>query len=238
MNHTTLIFTVFSFLVSILIFAIWSNTHVFAQQLPPASSSTRPTVAGSSSSSSFNTTTKISPEIKAKMCNPSNPSLKVVNTTESRICGITKTVKPPLLSSSAAPPPTSAVSSPPPQTTTQPAIASVATPPKQQQQITTTTNNNTVSRSTGSATGAIIAPVSNPSNKSLSMSSPSTIAPQVKAVNQQQQQQPPIRGINSTAGQNYTFAATSPLVSSDKLLYLGYHGGDHTQTKDDSRSKH
>src|SRR5919197_2086666 len=101
MNHTTLIFTVFSFLVSILIFAIWSNTHVFAQQLPPASSSTRPTVAGSSSSSSLNTTTKISPEIKAKMCNPSNPSLKVVNTTESRICGITKTVKPPLLSSSA-----------------------------------------------------------------------------------------------------------------------------------------
>ena len=30
------------------------------------------------------------------MCNPSNPDLKVVNTTEARICGISKTVKPPL----------------------------------------------------------------------------------------------------------------------------------------------
>src|SRR5919199_933808 len=123
MNHTTLIFIVFSFLVSILVFAIWSNTHVFAQQLPPPSSSPRPAAASSTSNSLSDTI--ISPELKAKMCNPSNPSLKVVNTTESKICGIPKTVKPPLLSSSATPPPTSAVSSssPLPQQTTKPTTA-------------------------------------------------------------------------------------------------------------------
>jgi hypothetical protein len=88
----------------------------------------------------------------------------------------------------------------------------------------------------------------------------------VKAVNQQQQQQqqqPPIRGINSTiaaainstappppiilingttpingtAGQNYTFAATSPVVSSDKLLYLGYHGNSDSKHDDSRDSK-
>src|ERR671930_1943853 len=136
MNHTTLIFIVFSFLVSILVFAIWSNTHVFAQQLPPSSSSSPRPAAASSTSNSLSTTT-ISPGLKAKMCNPGNPSLRVVNTTESKICGIPKTVKPPLLSSSATPPPTSAVlSSPLPQQTTKPTTtaASVAALPKQQKQ--------------------------------------------------------------------------------------------------------
>jgi hypothetical protein len=31
---------------------------------------------------------QISPEEKAKMCNPDNPSLNFVNSTESEICGI------------------------------------------------------------------------------------------------------------------------------------------------------
>ncbi len=31
---------------------------------------------------------QISPEEKAKMCNPDNPSLNFVNSTESKICGI------------------------------------------------------------------------------------------------------------------------------------------------------
>jgi hypothetical protein len=39
-------------------------------------------------------TTSLTPEQKAAICNPSNPKLKVVNTTESHICGIPKTVKP------------------------------------------------------------------------------------------------------------------------------------------------
>jgi hypothetical protein len=97
-----------------------------------------------------------------------------------------------------------------------------------------------------------MAPVSNPNNRSLLSSSPSPIAPQVKAISQQQQQPQtqtqPVIGINSTAGQNYTaingttgqnytFAATSPVVSSDKLLYLGYHGNGGSKDKDSSDAK-
>ena len=45
--------------------------------------------AASSSSSS-----SLTPQQRAAMCDPNSPSLKVVNTTESRICGIPKTVQP------------------------------------------------------------------------------------------------------------------------------------------------
>ncbi|MFL6377606.1 MAG: hypothetical protein ACJ72R_09120, partial [Nitrososphaeraceae archaeon] len=250
MSHTRLIFTVFPLLVGTLVFAIWSNSYVFAQQLIDraydisSSPSSSPAADGSSSLSS----TTISSEIKAKMCDPSNPSLKVVNTTESTICGIPKTVKPPSLSA-AMPPPTSAVissSSPPQQTTTTKPTATAgsvaALPKQQQQQIATTSNNTAISQSTGGATGATIATVSNPSNTSLS--SPPTIAPQVNAISQQQPQ--PVTAINgtaainSTAGQNYPFATTTQAVASGKLMYLGYHGGgDDTPTTDgDSILKH
>jgi hypothetical protein len=40
------------------------------------------------------------------------------------------------------------------------------------------------------------------------------LAPQVNSISQEQ----PVTGINCTAGQNYTFAATSPVVASGKLL--------------------
>ena len=81
-NNSKLLFIIFP----VIVFAIWSNnTYSYAQQSSPPSAS-----VGSSPS------TTISPEIKAKMCNPNNPALKVVNTTEARICGISKTVKPPL----------------------------------------------------------------------------------------------------------------------------------------------
>ena len=43
--------------------------------------------------------TSLTPEQKAAICNPSNPKLKVVNTTESKICGLPVTVPPPLKSS-------------------------------------------------------------------------------------------------------------------------------------------
>ena len=36
---------------------------------------------------------QISPEQKAKMCNPNNPKLNFVNSTESKICGIPESVK-------------------------------------------------------------------------------------------------------------------------------------------------
>src|SRR5215212_11235493 len=180
MNHATLIFTVFSSLVGILVFAIWSNTHVFAQQSPSLSSS--PVQAAGSGTSSGGT---MSPELKAKMCDPSSPSLKVVNTTEARICGIPKTVKPALASSSAMPP-TSAVSSSPAQQTTTTKSTTVATntatPPKQQQVKTSNNNTNAISRSTNSVAGTTIAPVSHPTTNA-----PSTIAPQVNGINNQQQ---------------------------------------------------
>jgi hypothetical protein len=37
--------------------------------------------------------TTISPELKAKMCDPSNPKLKFVNATESEVCGLPKSIK-------------------------------------------------------------------------------------------------------------------------------------------------
>src|SRR5919202_2197118 len=138
MNHTTFILTVFSFLVGILVFAIWSNTHVFAQQLPSSLSSSQPAQATGNRSSSSSSSNPISPGLKAKMCDPTNPSLKVVNTTEARICGIPKTVKPSLLSSAATPLSTSALSSsssPTQQTTT--SATNAATPTPKQQQIVT-----------------------------------------------------------------------------------------------------
>ncbi|MFL6413066.1 MAG: hypothetical protein ACJ71K_17725 [Nitrososphaeraceae archaeon] len=100
-NYSRLLFTIFSAVGGILVFAIWSNIHAYAQQssLPPSTASSPSTM--------------ISPEIKAKMCDPSNPSLKVVNTTEARICGIPKTVKPPLLSSAAPQTMTSSLSAAP-----------------------------------------------------------------------------------------------------------------------------
>jgi hypothetical protein len=36
----------------------------------------------------------LTPEQVAAICNPNNPKLKVVNTTESKICGIPVTIKP------------------------------------------------------------------------------------------------------------------------------------------------
>jgi hypothetical protein len=177
------IFNVVAITIMFVFATVFSASIIYAQQ-----SSSPP--AGSSLSS-----TTISPELKAKMCDPSNPSLKVVNTTESTICSIPKTVKPPSLST--AIPPTSVVSS----TTQQ------------------TTKSTTV-------------PVNNPSSRSLSSS---TIAPQVNAINQQSRQQThqPVTISNGTAGQNSTFASISPVATSGKLMYLGYHGAN-----DDSSSKH
>jgi hypothetical protein len=217
MNNPYLVFAVFSVLVSVLLFGIWSNIHVYAQQ---QSSSSQP------ASSSFSTRT-ISPELKAKVCDPGNPSLKVVNTTESRICGIPKTVKPPSLAA-ATQPTTSAVSSSKQQlTTTAPRSVANISASKQQQQITTTNDNNALVRSTSAATkGLTIAPASNLSNKSLS--SQSIIAPQINAIDKlgQGQQQPQLLPIsNSTELQNYTFASISPFTDPGKLMYLGFHGG-------------
>jgi hypothetical protein len=171
------------------------------------------------------------------MCDPSNPSLKVVNTTEARVCGIPKTVKPPLTSTT--PQTTPVVSSLAQQTaTTAKPTATNITAQKQQQ----TASTKAISPSSGYLTWTTIASLINPHNTS---SPSSAIAPQLKAVNQQQQLLPiiPIAAINSTAGangttaQNYTFAATSPIASSDKLMYLGYNGNTKS-SHGNSDSKH
>src|ERR687883_263775 len=197
MSNTSSIFTVFSVLVGLLLFSIWSNVPANAQQsltsLPSASPSS----------------TTISSELKARMCDPANPSLKVVNTTESRICGIPKSVK--NTTTTAATPTTSVVSA------LQPAAA-VAAP--KHQKMTASNNSNTITSTVnqlpkqtgkttvaGKGTTATLAPVKNVSNKSLSLpSSQSSIAPQVNAINRKQQQQQqqllPTVG-NVTAGQNH-----------------------------------
>jgi hypothetical protein len=219
MNNIISIFTLFSLLVGIMLFVLWSNIHVYAQQ--------------PSSVTSAGVSTSISEELKAKMCDPSNPDLKVVNTTEARICGIAKTEKPGLASAVSTSQSTSAESSSSPtqQTvTTKPTTATTA-PPKQQQ----IANTNNIPRSSGS--GTPIAPLSHSTS-----ASPSGIAPQVEVV--KQQQRPPITlinnttGMNNTAGQNYTFAAISPAATSGQVLYLGYHGVVTNPTQGNSGSKH
>ena len=54
---------------------------------------------------------QISPEEKAKMCNPDNPSLNFVNSTESEICGIPASTP---ASNSSSPSPSSQSESSPP----------------------------------------------------------------------------------------------------------------------------
>jgi len=110
------IFALFPVLVVVMLFGIWSNIQVYAQQ--PSSPASPP--SGSSSLSK-----PISSELKAKMCDPSNPSLKVVNTTEARICNIPKTVKPPI--APAATPQTTPVVSSSPSSPTQQAVTTKPT---------------------------------------------------------------------------------------------------------------
>ena len=63
-------------------------------------------------------------EQKAAMCNPNNPKLKFVNGTESKICGIPKTIKSPAnaSSSSSANTTTGAEASPPSVTSIAPSV--------------------------------------------------------------------------------------------------------------------
>jgi hypothetical protein len=212
-------FIAFFLLASILVFAVWSNIQVYGQS---------PATGGFASKS-------ISPELKSIMCDPSNPDLKVVNTTEARMCGIPKTVKPDLPSATPQSSPIASLSNPAttnlksiatkPATTTTKATG-ITVPPKPQQTITTK-NINAISPSTVYVTWATISLLSDTSSLPSS-----TTAPQISAVSQQQESPLiPIARVNSTAaingtaGQNYTFAATSPVpITSDQLTYLGYHG--------------
>ena len=227
MNHTILTLTFFSILVSILLSAIWSHMNVYAQQI----------------SSSSGGTSTLSSELKAKMCDPSNPSLKVVNTTESNVCGIPKTVKPSLAST----PPKTAISSSTSSTIKPTSITSIAVPPPKQQQIT-----NTNSNSSNAAKRSTITPIS--SSNSGPLSATRTIAPQTIQQEQLQKPQPHLLLTidNNTGMLNHTFTSTFPSVTSGKLVYLGYHGdisdnslalkkstpkSDHSTSDSDSKDK-
>lgn len=65
--------------------------------------------------------TTMSPELIAKMCDPNNPKLEFVNSTESEVCGLPKSIKNVTTPTPSVPPkPISPLSSTPPPTTTSP----------------------------------------------------------------------------------------------------------------------
>jgi hypothetical protein len=234
MSKISSIVALFSVLSGVLIFGIWSNITVYAQQ--PSSSPTPLSPPPSSRS------VTISPEVKAIMCAPGSPSLKVVNTTEARICGVPKTVKSNTTTAAAAIPSTSttAVSSPL-KTTKLPASDVVA--PKQQKITTTPAASQLPKQTTGASKETTTTAVRNVSNKPSLPSSPSPIAPQVNAISkkhQQQEQLQPATG-NVPAGRNYTFATTSTAVTPDTLKYLGYQRSAtavNSGSSSDSKDKH
>jgi hypothetical protein len=224
MSNLISIFALISVLSAVLVFGIWSNIQTYAQQ--PSSSPTSlspPTVPRS---------TTISPQVKAVMCVTDSPSLKVVNTTEARICGIPKTVKTDTTTASSIPSisPT-AVSSPP--TTTKLPAANVAAP-KQQKITTTPAASQLPKQTTGASKETTTTAVSN---------KPSIIAPQVNAISKKPQQQEQLQPATSNlpAGRNFTFATISPAVTSDTLKYLGYKGratAADSGSSSDSKDKH
>lgn len=211
MNNTFSISAVLPVLTGLvlMLLGVWGNIQVYAQP--------------SSSVSAADSSSTISPQVKAIMCDPSNPSLKVVNTTEAHICGVPKTVKPSLSSST---PPTPAVSSTTTTTqqTTKPSVNPIVATPSKEQEIITTGNN--VSDKTR------IAPIGNPATKQL-LSTTTTIAPQ--AIHQQQQQILPLTATsNNTITLNNTLSTASPLLGPGKLTFLGFHGSGSTHSSSSS----
>lgn len=221
MSNLISIFVLFSVLSGILIFGIWSNIQAYAQQ--PLSSS-KPLSAPSVSRG-----TTISPQVKAIMCAPGSPNLKVVNTTEAHICGIPKTVKTNTTTAAAIPSisPT-AVSSPP-------KVPGADVLALKQQKITTSPAASQLPKqTTGASKETTTTAVSN---------KPSTIAPQVNTISKKPQQQEQLQPATSNipAGRNYTFATTYPAVTPDTLKYLGYQGratAADSGSSSDSKDKH
>src|SRR5919199_2989866 len=239
MNHTTLLVGILLTLGIPLAATLASTFSAYGQQLS----------SPSSPSASSPGTTTISAKLKADLCNPSNPGLKVVNTTEARICNIPKTVKNTTTSSSSPSSPTTSISVASPATTPAAGSATQVSSKVNPKQQVATTNNSNVPLGTNSAT--ISAPydtTSNVNNKpipSSSSSSPTTtIAPQVGVVSQgnaihPQQSPPPIIASvsNGTNGQHSTPVSVSPLPGSDKLVYLGYNTGTGASTGTDLTGK-
>jgi hypothetical protein len=202
---------------------VFSASIAYGQQSQSSASPTSPR------------TTRVSAELKAQMCDASNPSLKVVNTTEARMCNIPKTVKSvpttgvaTLASSTFAVSQKSAEKSPKSTSlAVGPAFPSQQTGPQ----------NIVTSRSGDTATTAVS------SGNSKSLTALPTIAPQASGINKQQEQIQQLAATsNDTATQNYTFASTTAALPAGKLLFLGYHGNpvgikSSTSTSSDHDSK-
>ena len=111
-------------------------------------------------------------------------------------------------------------------TTPQTQTTKSSTAAKEQPQQHPVTANSNNPASSNNAEAQRVAPVSSVDNKPLSSTSTSSIAPQVKAINRQLPQQPPkmITVSNNTDGQNSKLASSSPVIASDKMMYLGYPG--------------
>ena len=92
-----------------------------------------------------------------------------------------------------------------------------------QQQHPVTTNSNNLASASNNAAVQRISPTSGVANKPLPITS--SIAPQIKTLNQQphQQMQQVATVSNKTDVQNSKLASPSPVIASDKLMYLGYH---------------
>ena len=101
-----------------------------------------------------------------------------------------------------------------------------------QQQHPVTTNSNNLASASNNAAVQRISPTSGVANKPLPITS--SIAPQIKTLNQQphQQMQQVVTVSNKTNVQNSKLASPSPVIASDKLMYLGYHDHDIAHNND------
>jgi hypothetical protein len=79
--------------------------NITQAQTPSAPSSPAPSSPAPSSPAPTNKTA-LPPAIKAKICDPNNPKLAFVNTTESNICGLPKSIKNITTTTTATPTPT------------------------------------------------------------------------------------------------------------------------------------
>jgi hypothetical protein len=97
----------------------------------PAPSSPAPSSPAPSSPAPTNKTA-LPPAIKAKICDPNNPKLAFVNTTESNICGLPKSIKNVTTTTPTTPTPTPSL----PKPITPPSLPKPITPPSLPKPIT------------------------------------------------------------------------------------------------------
>jgi hypothetical protein len=95
MSFTAVVLAAIAIISAVLEIGIINGSQAqILQKTPPATSlpSTSPPPSSPTRQSPTNTTT-ITPALKSKICDPNNPKLTFVNTTESHLCGIPKTIK-------------------------------------------------------------------------------------------------------------------------------------------------